>query len=567
MAIVTTNLHEFGPQGLACSVGLLDEDGVAFLDERDNAICTETFAVDVSRANSVVIYFDWQFGVYDTSSSGQFPYEVSNTYGQGGNEGIHWNFSGSGTKWTSGIGDGPNGGNCWRWRLAASINNYCKMMRPDTFSGSGDPAIYSVLSTDPATICFWIWPGSITTQQMIWQCGTQWDASFAAVGVYIDTDGTVSFDVGNGSSRNPITTVEPLTLSAWNFVACTHDPVTNEIGIRIGDNPLIYATYTGSPVNVPQAPAFGRRNKNSGSDWPIAQNTRLAYFAALDYVNSDEELDTIYNGGVPLTSGEFFSAAMDSWPAGGPENGIGTHYPGHHIFIPDNYSCADNTSWHNDNFVSVDGTGVITLRNNEYGYNGGGDTTSLYMPVYKTGIQNGLPILRFDSVTPTRIRSIPYYGAFYDNANTITETTIFFAGSTTSTGCIINLSSGSSLKYPKLFAHSDGRIRFNDFTTSVYADVGDAVGSGVFFIGAVTYNAGAVRVFMNGAFSASGTTTNVSYYNGFPSSNIGTSQNNTPPTQDLWSGDLGQLLVYNEQLSDADVIAIMDWMNDIWAVY
>lgn len=44
MAIVTTNLHEFGPQGLTCSVELLDEDGVAFLDETDNSICIETDA-------------------------------------------------------------------------------------------------------------------------------------------------------------------------------------------------------------------------------------------------------------------------------------------------------------------------------------------------------------------------------------------------------------------------------------------------------------------------------------------------------------------------------------------
>ena len=96
-------------------------------------------------------------------------------------------------------------------------------------------------------------------------------------------------------------------------------------------------------------------------------------------------------------------------------------------------------------------------------------------------------------------------------------------------------------------------------TTTTWCDVADNAGTGTFFIGAISYDgsAGVVKIFMNGALSA----TDAAAATGQAISANGNLCNNS------FFGDIGELIGYTEPLSDADVITVMDEMNATWAVY
>lgn len=194
-----------------------------------------------------------------------------------------------------------------------------------------------------------------------------------------------------------------------------------------------------------------------------------------------------------------------------------------------------------DGLVLADSDPVTTWADQSGNGNDVTQGTAGFKPLYKTNIQNGLPIVRFDGTDDVLTAGF-----------TITYGTIF---------AVANFNSaGNFPAYNGLVVTDAGATAGDDYL------LGD--GSGTTNI----YNSGTTTVYVNKvltySFSPLLTFKLVSVVDSTPNSRTTLNIGNDPAAGSrFWNGDVGEVIIYDTALSATDRGRVENYLNSKWALF
>lgn len=178
-------------------------------------------------------------------------------------------------------------------------------------------------------------------------------------------------------------------------------------------------------------------------------------------------------------------------------------------------------------------------------------------PTFKTNVTNGLSVARFDStddvISGTDTTTLP------DNA--FTMFVVFKPDSTTDNGYIAMVGQPSGSRYAFISGFVDGRMEWFD-QAGTRRELGD-IDLGHFHVASVLHGAdggGNARSFLGtlelSSFAVAATQD--------VRRDVRLGANSTPA--DFWGGDIGEVLFFDRVLADAEHAAIVDYLENKWAL-
>lgn len=198
--------------------------------------------------------------------------------------------------------------------------------------------------------------------------------------------------------------------------------------------------------------------------------------------------------------------------------------------------------------------------------------TSSMQPVFKTGIINGLPIVRFDGVDDYLTTSNSSVLAMLNNVSGATAIAVgkwvqratqqalvcVMRGNTTAPRFQLNVAGGSYL-YALSGTRADADTNAASYTTKTS-------GTNAIYTVAWNYSSATVSQWVNGvinvngaSFGTSGSTSNTN------SSAINIGAYTTPQTT-FAQGDFGEVLIYNRVLTSAELTFIHNYLSKKWGI-
>jgi hypothetical protein len=533
------------------------------------------------RTEHLLYYFDFSYPFVDYAGSSQYLREVAGQFGYGLGNGAQLNVPSF--QMDSDFDTGVFGGNCLGWSLGSSQFYKVAVTRHVGGIAFSPSTLGQAWSSDDNSIAILFYPNTLASKQTILSCSA-WQNNNGPH-ITINTDGTVEWGGGDGLAPfdghdlETVTSVtNVVTAAQWNLIVVTHDSATKTIGISVNGGPLETGNYTKALSTASAQLIMGSRIYTSGgvSDQPVVADSKLQSVIVFNEPLSQATISDLYNGGSFLNVNEFFFVTDGNnspMPAGGSELGIGTggDIAVIHVDAADAWGPNQNASQAllTDEACDTDAQNVRSWHGSFGSHYTFQNTGSSY-PEYKTNIQNGLPVVRFDGTECLGSSSGSWWPR-HTIGSSLTELTVFFAGSATSTGTIVTVRNGSTNLGPRILAMSDGRLQFNDATNpTTDANVGDAVGAGVFFVGAVKYDNGTVKIWINGSLSVTDSSNpELSYtLDAFPAPQMGSDLfDSVTATSRTLTGDIGEVISYAEALTDDDIVAVQGWLNNKWAAY
>lgn len=136
-----------------------------------------------------------------------------------------------------GTGDGSAGGrygNAFKGTVAG--NNGLQ---------SDDTASLSMSSSTSFTLAGWFYPNAESSWNTLFCKGNANSGTTVEYYVYRNSDDTLTFTIGNGSSSQGMTSAATVPLNAWSFVAARYDKANNQMLLQINstaETPVSYST-------------------------------------------------------------------------------------------------------------------------------------------------------------------------------------------------------------------------------------------------------------------------------------------------------------------------------------
>ncbi len=476
---------------------------------------------------------------------------VNDLYGYGDNNGGTIGYNGFGAVRES--RDGMHGDNAAY--LDGTVESVMQLNQGDS---PNLPANYATVYTiDEHTHLFWFYVTQIGTYAGLSNTGS---LGTDGIQVAIDDSGNIQIDIGDFGLQQTFTTVAAVTLDAYNFLAFSHNPTNKTVSVSLTPegtgtrNATETFTYTTTYVTDTLGLLIAGGD-NNGVAYPMLDGSRIAHWSLWDYDMPIAEMDRIFNGGVGRTTSQYFEVA-NHWPAQRKVGSESTTRPRIDLFIPGDWSTFKSTTLLPSTVADSTGDGVVGYQSQQAigDMNSG---TNGAAPVIQQNVQNGLSVLRVAGTIAQGMSNswVP---------QAVTNVSFFFAGSTKNagTGIIANV---GAFNRCNVQTRADGSFGFYNGSSTTWCNPSDNAGDDTFFIGAVSFDGttGVVKIFMNGALSATNLIAGAGQNNGGSGwlLSVGLSGNNQ------FVGDMGHFIGYLEPLSDVDVIEVCDWMNDIWAVY
>jgi hypothetical protein len=199
--------------------------------------------------------------------------------------------------------------------------------------------------------------------------------------------------------------------------------------------------------------------------------------------------------------------------------------------------------------TTTDGVGIATWSDQSGSANDATQATGAAQPLYKTAIQNGLPIVRFDKVQ-SRFFGMPTLAALTAGTVFIVVATATDPGSGDNTG-LWKLGTSGDMFFP----FTDGIVYDDCGSTVRKTTVNPTPALTAFHVYEVSSAAGAWTNWLDGAQLFT-TATNTVAFSATPTLGKTAAQ--------FFSGDIGELLIYNSALSAGNRQSVEAYLKAKW---
>lgn len=543
MALIVTNLHEFGPQTGTCAESLLDEDTEdILLDESGNAICIETngeLGYDILFA-ATTDFFDFNGHLGGHSPAwGSSGWTIENIISEETDEGHPGKYTirqnnarndATGMLGQHGLEQTPRSSQnrleAQRRTVAGGVNGPNSIN--DRWSGDRD---YSLI--------IWVDLYSIGAEDSIWYVGTE--GSF--IGTFLDknTSDKIVFSIGNGTAFETVESTNAVGIGEI-MIGLVHNANTQEMKVYVDgalEGTTALATTPSSLTNEP--PQWGAAPGMNGA-WDMFQ-----CFGGK--VLSDAEMLAFYNGGVPFHAEEQKAAAAGSkiYPGG-------VYNPAPLIWLDASKrnSLMNTGSFSDARYIISDGETPTVWHSAHGGFPFPTNQTTFTWN--QTG-QNGIGTLSFAGVGTFRASNM---NESLRNSTEIEDFTAFWAVKSGDAATkylmntIFNLS-GSRLN----FTISSSVFRYSDGTNTVSSTTAPGTAWNTF---AVRKSGTSVEVWANGSLEATGTgtaTINMDRWNMFDSA-FGTSNG--------FIGETAIVVLWEDVLTDLQMADVFADISAKWGI-